>query len=102
MGSLIFQILTGEIVWHNYIDNQKTLDDEREIQQLIAKTNATPPLPTKYQNSNNPIHIVLKTVMYDMCFIADPIQRSSSREVADYLRKKTIELGHTYLLDELE
>ena len=100
LGSIIFRILTGENVWHGYKDT--------EAQKLIASTNATPPLPDIYQPelngtaNTNSVHNLLRTVMYDMCFIPDPNKRSSAIEVANYLKEETKKLGYFHNDDEMD
>jgi len=87
LGSTIYRILTGTTVWHGH----KT----KAVQKKIAKTNATPPLPEEYEDTENasPTTKLLIKVMYEMCFVADPEERSSAMEVAEYLKKEAKSLG---------
>ena len=87
LGTVIYQILTGHRVWRDYDDNK---DEARDMTARgVFRFNRDDRWVLK---STDPVDKILRQTL-DMCFIFDPRERSSSRDVANYLNAHWKELN---------
>eukprot|EP00956_Cyclotella_meneghiniana_P010557 scaffold14654_cov50-Cyclotella_meneghiniana.AAC.4 len=87
LGSLIYYVMTGMTVWERWLGKkylsmvrQKIIDGKR------------PKIKNKIRDSKDPVDIALITA-YNMCTHYEPEERSSAKEVSDYLESVWIELN---------
>ncbi|KAL7542930.1 hypothetical protein ACHAXR_012255 [Thalassiosira sp. AJA248-18] len=82
LGSILYQLLTGGKVWG------KT--KKKEAQEAVIQ-GIHPEIHHTILNSSDPVDKILKKAL-DMCYIYEPSQRATAREVASLLRKGVEEL----------
>jgi serine/threonine protein kinase len=87
LGTVIYQVLTGHRVWRDYDDDK---DEARDLTARgVFRFNRN---DRWVLNSTDPVDNILRQTL-DMCFIYDPRERSSSRDVANYLNAHWKELN---------
>ena len=87
LGSLIYYVITGMTAWEQWL-GKKYLSKVR--QKIID--GKRPKIKNKIRDSKDPVDIALITA-YNMCTHYDPEERSSAKEVSDYLESVWIELN---------
>jgi serine/threonine protein kinase len=86
LGAVIYQVLTGHRVWRDYDD------DKDKARNLAARGVFQFNRRDRWiLNSTDPVDEILRRAL-DMCFIHDPRERASSRDVANYLHAHWKEL----------
>ena len=83
LGSIIHHILTGNKVW-------KELKKNKAQQSVID--GKLPRISSVILNSTNPVDVLL-TKARDMCYVYDPRERASARQVATFLHEGWKELS---------
>ena len=82
LGSLLYQILTGEEAW--------TRVDTKTAQKYVRR-GRLPVIEDKFLASRHPVDVALREAI-GMCYVYDPEERATAAEVAAYLREKFAEV----------
>jgi serine/threonine protein kinase len=89
LGTVIYQVLTGHRVWRDYDYDKDHKDKARNLTARgVFRFNRH---DRWILNSTDPVDKILMQAL-DMCFIYDPRERESSRDVANYLNAHWKEL----------
>jgi len=82
IGNLLFQLLTTREPW-NHLEHQIPITSDIEKQKIDG---GLPLIPDAFVNSEDPAIQAIYIAMLS-CFIFDPKERPSSREVTNKLKK---------------
>ena len=85
MGSIIYEILTGNDVWHD--------TDTDDAQRYIRK-GKRPKIDENLLKSDHPVDVALREAI-DMCYVFDPQKRAKAGAVARFLQKRLSEFEET-------
>lgn len=83
LGSIFYEILTGNEVWHN----QDTENAQKQIRQ-----GRLPKIDEELMESNDPVVVSLREAIA-MCYVFDPKERAKAADIASYLQKKLLGLS---------
>eukprot|EP00956_Cyclotella_meneghiniana_P004827 scaffold5983_cov62-Cyclotella_meneghiniana.AAC.2 len=86
LGSLLYNLITGVHVWDEWLGTARL----KQVRQMIMD-GKRPKIKRKIRESKHPVNVALITA-YDMCTQYDPEQRSSAKEVSEYLENVWKEL----------
>ena len=86
LGSLLYNLITGVHVWDEWLGTARL----KQVRQMIMD-GKRPKIKRKIRESKHPVNVALITA-YDMCTHYDPEQRSSAKDVSDYLENVWKEL----------
>eukprot|EP00956_Cyclotella_meneghiniana_P020532 scaffold36344_cov56-Cyclotella_meneghiniana.AAC.5 len=88
LGSLLYNLITGDHVWHEWLSSAH---ERKEACQMIID-GKRPKIKRKIRENDDPVNVALMTA-YDMCTRHNPEERSSAKEVSDYLENVWNELN---------
>lgn len=82
LGSILYTLLTGKEVW---------ADMSTSMAQKYISKGKLPPINENTMNINDPVDIALKDAI-ELCWVFDPKERATAREVATFLQNKYEEI----------
>ena len=88
LGSLLYNLITGVHVWHEWLSSKH---ERKEAIQMIID-GKRPKIKKKIRENDDPVNVALITA-YEMCTRYNPEERSSAKEVSDYLEHVWKELN---------